>query len=77
MLSSSTRRRGLQPRQLAYARLQSAPTVLGLRKPCRYKTPGRRGLKPRQLGCARLQSAPTVLVVRKPCRYKPSGRRGL
>ena len=60
MLSSSTGRRGLKPRQLACARLQSAPTVLVVRKPYWYKTPGRRGLQPRQLARARLQSAPTV-----------------
>ena len=77
MLSSSTGRRGLKRLKLTCARLQSAPTVLGLRKPCRYKTSGRRGLKPRQLTCARLQSAPTVLVLRKPCWYKTPGRRGL
>ena len=39
MLSSSTGRRGLKPRQLTCARLQSAPTVLGLRNPVGIKHP--------------------------------------
>ena len=39
MLSSSTGGCGLKPRQLACARLQSAPTVLGLRKPIGIKHP--------------------------------------
>lgn len=47
MLSSSTGRRGLKPRQLACARFQSAPTVLVPRKAYGDKTSGRRGLKPR------------------------------
>ena len=70
MLSSSTGRRGLKRLKLTCARLQSVPTVLGLRKPCRYKTSGRRGLQPRQLACARFQSAPTVLCCVNPVGIK-------
>ena len=63
MLSSSTGRRGLKLLKLTCARFQSAPTVLVVRKPCRYKPSGRRGLKLLRASKARLRCSYCVSPV--------------